>query len=394
MEVRDAVIVSAVRTPIGDFGGAFKDMLAGDLSAVVMKEAIRRAGIESKTIDEIVWGNCIMDLAEPNSGRLGALKAGIPVEVPAYTIQRQCNSSLQAYINASLLVKWGEADIILCGGAEAYSSAPYYLRDARWGARMGHKPMEDSITLLLHSGGDIIMGVTADMIAKKWGITREEADEIGLRSHNNAEKAIKEGKFKDEIIPVPVPQKRGEPKLISQDEHPRFGQTMDDMRTLKPAFTPDGITTAATSSGINDAAAAMIVMSAEKAKELGLKPLAKFVDYGVAGVEPNYMGEGPIPATKKMFEKSKKFTLSDVGLCELNEAFAAQYIACERGLGLNREITNVNGSGCGLGHPVGATGSRLIVTLLYEMIRSDVEVGLASLCAGGGMGTSVLIQRV
>lgn len=393
MSVHDAVIVSAARTPICDFGGAFKDLTAGDLSAAVMREVIRRAGIDAAEIEDIVWGCCIQDLNEPNTGRCAALKAGIPVEVPAYTVQRQCNSSLTAFINASLLVKWGEAEIILCGGVESYSTAPYVLRDARWGARLMHKTMSDAIWDLLYSGGKIIMGETAELIAKKWGISRRESDEVALRSHNNAEQAIKAGKFREEIVPVSIPQKKGESKVISQDEHVRMGLSWADVSSLKPAFNKDGIVTAASSSGLNDGAAAMIIMSAEKAKTLGLQPLAKFVDYAVAGVDPDYMGEGPIPATEKLFRKSK-YSLSDVGLIELNEAFAAQYIACERGIGLNREITNVNGSGCGLGHPVGATGSRLVTTLIYEMIRRDVEIGMASLCAGGGMGTSVLVERI
>ncbi len=392
MAKREAVIVSAVRTPVCDFGGAFKDMKAGDLSAVVMKEAIKRAGIDSKVIDDIIWGCCLQDFDEPNVGRCGALKAGIPIEVPAYTVQRQCSSGMQAVNNAAQQVKWGEADIILCGGVESYSTAPYVLRDTRWGARLAHKSMYDSIWDLLYSGGEIIMGMTAELIAKKWGITREESDEVAVRSHNNAENAIKNGKFKEEIIPVPVPQKKGDPKMVDQDEHVRFGLTMEEVSKLKPVFDKDGIVTAASASGINDGAAALVIMSAEKANEMGIKPLAAVGDFGVGGVDPNYMGEGPIPATKKLFERSK-YTLADIGLIELNEAFAAQYIACERGIGINREITNVNGSGCGLGHPVGCTGARIITSLLYEMKRRGVENGLASLCAGGGMGTSILIHN-
>jgi len=393
MREREAVIVSAVRTPICDFGGMFKDVKAGDLSAVVMTEAIKRAGIDSGVIDDVIWGCCLQDVDESNIARCGALKAGIPVEVPAYTIQRQCSSAMQAVYNAAAQIKLGEADIILSGGVESYSTAPYVLRDARWGARLMHKQMEDSIWNLLYSGGDNIMGMTAELVAKKWGITREESDEVALRSHNNAEEAIKSGKFKDEIVPVSVPQRRGDPKLVDQDEHVRLGLTLDDIRKLKPAFDKDGIVTAASASGLNDGAAAILIMSKEKADELGLKPLAKIGDFAVAGVDPDYMGEGPISATKKLFEKSK-YSLSDVELIELNEAFAVQYIACERGLGSNREITNVNGSGCGLGHPVGCTGARLIVTLLNEMTRRDVELGMASLCAGGGMGTSILIHRI
>jgi acetyl-CoA C-acetyltransferase len=393
MSIREAVIVSAVRTPICDFGGSFKDIKAGDLSAVVMKEAIKRAGIEGGLIDDIIWGCCIQDFDEPNIARCGALKAGIPIEIPAYTVQRQCSSGMQALNNAAQQVKWGEADIILCGGVESYSTAPYVLRDARWGARLMHKTMEDSIWNLLYSGGDIIMGQTAELIAKKWKISREESDEIAVRSHNNAEKAIKDGKFKDEIVPVPVPQKKGDPKLVDQDEHVRMGLTLDDVKKLKPVFEKDGIVTAASSSGINDGAAALLVMSDEKAKELGIAPLAKVGDFGVAAVDPDYMGEGPIPATKRLFSRSK-YNLSNVGLIELNEAFAAQYLACEKGIGLNREITNVNGSGCGLGHPVGCTGARIVISLLYEMRRRKVETGLAGLCAGGGMGTSILIHAI
>ncbi|MBN2568812.1 MAG: thiolase family protein [Deltaproteobacteria bacterium] len=393
MTDREAVIVSAVRTPICDFGGSFKDVKAGDLSAVVMEEAIRRAGIDSEVIDDIIWGCCIQDFDEPNVARCGALKAGIPIEVPAYTVQRQCSSAMQALHNAAQQVKWGDADIILCGGVESYSTAPYVLRDARWGARLQHKTMEDSIWNLLYSGGDIIMGQTAELIAKKWKISREESDEVAVRSHNNAESAIKAGRFKEEIVPVPVPQRKSDPKMVDQDEHVRFGLTLDDVKKLKPVFEQDGIVTAASSSGLNDGAAALIIMSHEKAKELGIKPLAKVGDFGVGAVDPNYMGEGPIPATQKLFSKSK-YKFSDIGLIELNEAFAAQYIACERGIGVNREITNVNGSGCALGHPVGCTGARIVVSLLYEMKRRGIESGLATLCAGGGMGTAILIHNI
>ncbi|MBN1828731.1 MAG: thiolase family protein [Deltaproteobacteria bacterium] len=392
MDERTAVIVSAVRTPIGDFGGAFKEVKAGDLSAVVMKEAVARVDLDPGMIDDIIWGCCIQDFDEPNVGRCGALKAGFPVEVPAYTIQRQCNSGMQAAINASMAVRLGEADIIVCGGVESYSTAPYVFREARWGARLMHKTMEDSIWSILYSGGEIIMGETAELIAKKWNITREESDEVAVRSHNNAEAATKSGRFTDEIVPVVIPGKKGEQKTVERDEHIRMGLTLDEVKKLRPVFRKDGIVTAASASGINDGAAAMVVMSFRKARELGLTPLAKLGDYAVAGVEPNYMGEGPIPATKKLFEKSS-YALADVGLIEMNEAFAAQYIACERGIGFKRELANVNGSGCGLGHPVGCTGTRIIVSLIYEMKRRGIELGLASLCAGGGMGTSILIEN-
>ena len=391
-KMNDSVVVtSAVRTPICDFGGGFKDVKAGDLSAAVMQETVKRAGIEYEMIDEVIWGCCLQDFDEPNVGRCGALKAGIPVEVPAYTIQRQCSSGMQAIQNGVLQIKAGHADIILCGGVESYSTAPYVFRKGRWGARLMHQQMEDSIWNLLYSGGDIIMGQTAELIAKKWNITREESDEVALRSHNKAEEAIKAGKFEKEIVSVSVPRKKSEPKIIQQDEHPRYGLTKDQIASLKPAFDADGIVTAASSSGINDGAAALLLVSERKAKALGLPLLAAVGDFGVAGVHPDYMGEGPIPAAKKMFDKSS-FCLNDVGLIELNEAFAAQYIACERGIGLNREITNVNGSGCALGHPVGCTGARIVVSLIYEMQRRGVELGMAGLCAGGGMGTVMLIH--
>lgn len=386
-----AVVVSAVRTPICDFGGGFKEVKAGDLAAAAMSEAIKRAGIESGMIDEVIFGCCIQDFDEPNVARCGALKADIPVEVPAYTIQRQCSSGMQALQNAATQIRSGDADIILCGGVESYSTAPYVFRKGRWGARLMHQQMEDSIWNLLYSGGDIIMGQTAELIAKKWKISRQESDEVALRSHNNAEQAIKAGKFQGEIIPVAVPQRKGPAQLIEQDEHPRMGLTQADVEALAPAFDKDGIVTAASASGINDGAAALVLMSEEKAKEIGRTSMATIGDYGVAGVEPNYMGEGPIPAVQKMFNRSK-YTLADVGLIELNEAFAAQYIACERGIGFDREIANVNGSGCGLGHPVGCTGARIVVSLIYEMRRRGVEIGMAGLCAGGGMGTSMLVH--
>jgi acetyl-CoA C-acetyltransferase len=387
----EAVIVSAVRTPICDFGGGFKDVKAGTLSAAVMAEAIKRAGIENRLIDEVIWGCCLQDFDEPNVARCGAVKAGIPVDVPAYTVQRQCSSAMQAIQNAVLQINSGSADIVLCGGVESYSTAPYVIRKARWGARLMHQQMEDSIWNLLYSGGDVIMGQTAELIAKKWKISREESDAVALRSHNNAEKAIKAGKFEEEIVPISIPQRKGEPKVIRQDEHPRFGLTGEALTELKPAFDKDGIVTAASASGINDGAAALVVVSAQKAKELGLKVMAAIGDFGVAGVEPNFMGEGPIPAVKKMFQRSA-YSLSDIGLIELNEAFAVQYIACERGIGFDREIANVNGSGCGLGHPVGCTGARIVVSLIYEMQRRGVENGMAALCAGGGMGTSMLVH--
>ncbi|BBO73098.1 acetyl-CoA acetyltransferase [Desulfosarcina widdelii] len=389
---KKAVIVSAVRTPICDFGGGFKNLKAGDLSAIVMREAISRAGIKPSMIDEIIWGCCLQDFDEPNVARCSALKANIPIEVPAFTVQRQCSSGMQAIQNAAQLIRYSEAEIVLCGGVESYSTAPYVFRKGRWGARLMHQTMEDSIWNLLYSGGEIIMGQTAELIAKKYYITREEADEVALRSHNNAENAIITGKFKDEIVPVEIQSGKGKTKVIEQDEHVRFSMTLEDLNKLKPVFEKGGIVTAGNSSGINDGAAALLVTSEDKANKLGLTILGTIGDFAVAGVEPNYMGEGPIPAVRKLLQKSK-VSLNDIKLIELNEAFATQYIACEKELGLNRNICNVNGSGVALGHPVGCTGARIVISLIYEMKRREVDLGLATLCAGGGMGTAIFVRR-
>ena len=387
----DVVIVSACRTPIGRFGGMFKNIKASKLASIVLNDSVKRVNIEKDKVDDIILGDCIQHPSEANTARTSSLMAGFPVEVPACTIQRQCSSAMQAVELGYLKVKNNDADIVIAGGVESMSSAYYYVDGARWGMRLTHGEFTDSMWELLHSGSRLlgqpmIMGETAENLAEKYNISREEQDEIAFRSHQNAENATKEGKFKEETVPVKVKD-----KIFETDEHIRFGLKMEDIRKLKPVFRKEGTVTAGNSSGLNDGAAALVIMKRSKAEELGLKPLAKLVGFSVAGVEPEYMGYGPVPATKKLLEKTG-VSLKDIGVIELNEAFAAQYLACEKALDINREITNVNGSGIGLGHPVGCTGARIIVSLIYEMKRREVELGLATLCVGGGMGMACLVE--
>lgn len=395
---RDALIMAAARTPIGKFGGALKDVRASALLAHVMKEVLKRAGnLSPSLLDEVVTGDCVQCFDEANTARTAMLQAGFPVEIPAHTIQRQCASSMQALATATQMIKAGDAEVVMVGGVESMSSAPYYLPNARWGMRLMNHEVVDSVWEMLHSGSRLlgqpmIMGVTAENLAEKYGISRQDQDEVALRSHHNAEEAIKTGRFKDEIVPVEIPGPKGKTTLFEQDEHPRFGLTMDDLARLKPVFKKDGTVTAGNSSGLNDGAVAALVMSRAKAKELGLEPMARVLATAAAGVEPEYMGYGPVPATEKILKKTG-MSLKDIQLIELNEAFAAQYIACERALGLDRSITNVNGSGIGLGHPVGCTGLRIVVSLIYNMRRRDCSVGLATLCVGGGMGMATLVTR-
>ncbi|GAB4273108.1 thiolase family protein [Deferrisoma sp.] len=392
---RDAVIVSAVRTPIGKFGGALKDLRAHRLAALVMDEALRRAGIAGADLDEVIAGECIQCPDEANTARTAALAAGIPVEVPAFTVQKQCSSSMQALASARLLVAAGEGGAVLVVGVESMSNAPYVLKTARWGQRLTHGEMTDSLWELLNSGSrilgnEMIMGLTAENLAERHGISRADQDEVALRSHRNAEAAIREGRFADEIVPVTIPGRKGD-TVVDTDEHPRFGLTSEDLAKLPPVFKKDGTVTAGNSSGLNDGAAAAVVMSRARAREVGLAPLGRIVAQTSAGVPPEIMGYGPVPATRKLLERTG-VALGDIGLVELNEAFAAQYMACERDLGLDRDRVNVNGSGIGLGHPVGATGLRIVASLLYEMRRRGVELGLATLCVGGGMGMATLVE--
>lgn len=392
----DVVIVSACRTAIGKFGGQFKDLKAHRLAGVAMEEAIKRAGINKSMISEVIAGDCIQCIDEANTARTAALSIDIPVEVPAYTIQKQCTSSMQALNSAKSQILLGDSEIILVVGTESMSSAHYVLKTARWGQRLMHGEMTDSVWELLYSGSHLlgdgfIMGETAERLAEKFSITREEQDEVALRSHQNAEAAIKEGRFKEEIVPVVIKGRKGEQTTIDTDEHPRFGLTMDELTRLKPTFRKEGTVTAGNSSGLNDGACAAVVMSRSKALELGLEPLARVLTHTSAGVPPDLMGYGPVPATQKLLEKTK-MDIDQIGLFEVNEAFAAVYATCEKNLGFKRENANVNGSGVGLGHPVGCTGLRLIVSLLYEMRRRNEQYGIAALCGGGGVGMSTLIE--
>jgi acetyl-CoA C-acetyltransferase len=390
----DVCVVAGVRTAIGDFGGAFKDVSAVDLAAAVIEEAIRRAGIQKDQVEDVIFGCCLQKPNELTLGRLAALKAGLPIEVPGVTIQRNCASGMQAIAYGAQIIQAGDAEIIVAGGVEAMSDAPYYIEGARWGLRLRPSRLGDGVwDGLTDAWSGLIMGLTAENLAEKYNISRQEQDEVALRSHNNAEAAIKSGKFKEEIVPFKVPQKKGEPKVVDTDEHPRLGLTMADLAKLQPTFKPNGTVTAGNASGINDAASAVVLMTRKKARELGIQPMGRLVANAVAGVEPELMGYGPVPATKKVLKKAG-MDLRDIQLIECNEAFAAQYLACEKLLGWDRSIVNVNGSGIGLGHPVGATGCRIVVTLLHEMRRRDLSVGLATLCVGGGMGMATIWERL
>jgi acetyl-CoA C-acetyltransferase len=391
--MQDVVIVAGVRTPIGDFGGALKGLMANQLASLVIDEVIKRAGVSKVDIDEVLLGNCLQRSDEPNIARCAALRAGLPITTTGVTIQRQCSSGMEAIVSGYRQIAMGDADVIIAGGTESMSNAVYALKNARWGQRITHSQMTDTLwELLTDPDQNILMGETAERLVDKYDISREEQDEIALRSHRLAINAIDEGRFAQEIVSVPIPSRKGEKLVVSQDEHPRRELTMNDLAKLKPAFRDKGTVTAGNASGLNDGASALVLMSESKANSLGIKPLARIVGSAKAGVEPDLMGYGPVPAVKKLLKKTG-LNLGDIGLIELNEAFAAQYLACEKLLELNRNIVNVNGSGVGLGHPVGSTGARLVVTLLHEMIRRDVKKGLATLCVGGGMGKAIIIEK-
>lgn len=392
--MREVVIASAVRTAIGSFGGALKDVSAADLGAIVIKEAVSKAGIKGELVEEVVMGNVIQAGLGQNVARQAAVKAGLPVEVPAMTINKVCGSGLRTVALAAQMIKAGDADIVVAGGMENMSQAPYLLKTSRWGQRMGDGKMVDSMIndALWDAFNNYHMGVTAENIAKEWNLSREEQDEFALNSQLKTEAAIKEGRFKDEIVPVVIPQRKGEPKIFDTDEYPRFGATIEGMAKLRPAFVKDGTVTAANASGINDGAAAFVVMSAEKAEELGITPLAKIVSYGQRGLDPSIMGYGPFHATKKALEVAN-LKIEDLDLIEANEAFAAQSLAVAKDLNFDMSKVNVNGGAIALGHPVGASGARILVTLLHEMQKRDAKKGLATLCIGGGMGTALIVER-
>lgn len=392
--MREVVIASGVRTAIGTFGGSFKDVSAVTLGTVAAKEAMKRANITPDMVDEVIFGNVLQAGLGQNVARQVSIHSGIPIEVPSYTVNKVCGSGLKTVALAAQAIMAGEADIILAGGTENMSQAPYLLKKARWGQRMGDGVVEDYMVKdgLWDIFNDYHMGITAENIAEQWNLSREEQDEFALNSQLRAEKAIKEGRFKDEIVPVEVPQRRGDPIILDTDEHPRFGSTIEGMAKLRPAFKKDGTVTAGNASGINDGAAALVLMSKEKAEELGIKPLATILSYASAGVDPKIMGTGPIPATKKALEKAR-IGVEDLDLVEANEAFAAQSLAVVKDLGLDPEKTNVNGGAIALGHPIGASGARILVTLLHEMEKREATKGLATLCIGGGQGIAMIVKR-
>ena len=392
---RDVVIVSACRTAIGNYMGTIADMAPGKLGAVVVKEAVKRAGILPNQVDEVIIGNILSAGAGQGVGRQAAIWGGIPVNVPAYSINKLCGSGMKAMISGAQAIMLGDAEIIIAGGVESMSSAPFLLAGARKGLRMGHAQLQDSMITdgLTDVFNNVHMGITAENIAEKYGITREQQDQFATWSQNKAEAAIKAGKFKDEIVPIEIPQRKGDPIRFDTDEYPRFGATVDALAKLKPAFKPDGTVTAGNASGINDGSAAVVLMSAKKAKALSLKPLAKLRAYGIGAVDPAFMGLGPVPATRNALARAG-LTIKDIQLIEGNEAFAAQALAVARDLEFPEDIINVNGGAIALGHPVGASGTRIVVTLLHEMLKRDLTLGLATLCIGGGMGTAVIVERI
>lgn len=391
----EVVIVSALRSAVGKFGGAFKNVSAVDLGAKVLKESYERLNLDPKEFDEVILGNVLSGGLGQNVARQISMHAGLPKEVPAFSVNQVCGSGAKTVMLGVQSIMSGDNEIVAVGGAENMSQSPYVLRDYRWGGRMGHG---ETIDTLINDGlSDAFykyhMGITAENISEKFGISRETQDKFSLQSQQRAEAAIKAGKFKDEIVPISVPQRKGDDIVVDQDEGPRFGQTIEALQKLRPAFKKDGGTvTAGNSSGINDAAAILILMSKEKAEKLGLKPLATVASYATAGVDPRIMGTGPIPATKKALKKAD-LTVDDLELIESNEAFAAEAVCVNQELNLNTDIVNVNGGAIALGHPIGASGARIIVTLLHEMEKRNAKTGLATLCIGGGQGNSIIVKR-
>ncbi|HFS5437172.1 TPA: acetyl-CoA C-acetyltransferase [Streptococcus pyogenes] len=392
---KEVVITSAYRTPIGNFGGVFKSLSAVDLGVTVVTKILADTGLKSDAIDEVIFGNVLHAGLGQNVARQVALNAGLSYDTPAFTIDMVCGSGLKAVELGAQKIQTGNADIVLVGGTENMSQAPYVLQGQRWGSRMGDSKVVD--TMLKDGLSDAFagyhMGIIAENIVQQYGLTREEQDAFAADSQRKAQLAIEKGRFKEEIAPVTIPQRKGEPLLVDQDEYPKFGTTVDKLAKLRPAFIKDeGTVTAGNASGINDGAAAILLMSKEKAEELGLPILAKITSYASAGVDPSIMGCGPIPATKKALAKAQ-LTIDDIDLIEANEAFAAQALAVSRDLGFDNEKVNVNGGAIALGHPIGASGARILVTLLAEMAKRDVRHGLATLCIGGGQGQSIIVTR-
>ena len=389
--MREVVIVSACRTAIGKFGGTLQALSDIDFGPIPIREVLERTKVSPDQVDEVIYASGYRTGDLPiNSARVVAVKAGIPIEKPQFTISKACAGSIKAVTLAAQVIKSGDADIIIAGGMESMSNATFMLKKARWGYRLGHGQLQDQLILFDPLSGNT-MGETAENVAEKYKVPREDQDELGLRSQQLAEKAIKEGKFKEQIVPVEIPSRKGT-KIFDTDEHPRFGTTLESLQKLKPPFRKGGSVTAGNASGMNDGAAALMLMTREKAEQLGLEPMASIVSYASVGVDPAYMGIGPIPATKLALEKAG-LTIDDIDLIELNEAFASQALACIRELGMDIEKINVNGGAIALGHPVSASGGVLVTKLLYEMKARDLKYGLATLCIGGGQGLALVVKR-
>ncbi len=391
--MREVVVVSAVRTAVGTFGGTLKDISAAELGSIAIKAALEKAGVKPEQVEEVLLGSVLQTALGQNIARQAALKAGLPVEVPCTTVNKVCGSGLKTVNSAAAAIAAGEADIIVAGGTENMSASPYAVNGARWGMRMGDGAMTD---VMIKDGlwcafNDYHMGITAENVAEKYEITREMQDQFALTSQERAHAAIESGRFKDEIVPVSVPQRKKDPIIFETDEHPRMTD-LDKLAKLRPAFKKDGTVTAGNASGINDSAAAIVVVSREKAEQLGLKPLAAIKSYASAGVDPAVMGTGPIPASRKALEKAG-WKVADLDLVEANEAFAAQALSVMKELELDPEKTNVNGGAIAIGHPIGASGARIFVTLLHEMQKRGAKRGLATLCIGGGQGIACVVER-
>jgi acetyl-CoA C-acetyltransferase len=391
----EAVILSACRTPIGAFGGALKDLSAVDLGAVAVRDAITRAGVEPADVGDVVMG-CVLQAGNGmNVARQAAIKAGLPVEVPAETVNRVCGSGLQAVVHAVEAIRVGYVDTVVAGGTESMSNAPYLLKGARWGYRMGHAEATDS---MLYEGltcamSECHMGITAEEVAARYNVSRADQDAFAAESQRRAARAAGDGRFRDEIVAVPVPQRKGHPAVVDADEYPRPDTTAEKLAGLKPAFEKDGSVTAGNASGINDGAAALVVTTGTKARALGRRPLARVLAYALAGVDPKIMGMGPVPAVRTVVERAG-LKLGEIDLFELNEAFAAQSLAVMGELGIDAAKVNVNGGAIALGHPIGASGARVLTTLIYALRTREKKYGVASLCIGGGMGIAMAIQAL
>lgn len=393
--MKQAVIVSAARSAIGAFNGMLANVGAVELGSIIIKAALQRAGIDGQIVDEVIMGNVLQAGLGQNPARQAAIKAGLPVSVPSYTINKVCGSGLKAVNLAALAIMAGEADVIVAGGMENMSQSPYLLDSkARWGYRMGNGKLTDAMITdgLWCALDDYHMGITAENVAEQYGISRQLQDELAFESQTKAVQAIASGAFRNEIVPITIKGKKGE-LIVDTDEYPKPDTTVEKLSALKPAFKKDGTVTAGNASGINDGAAALVVMSADKAQELGIKPLARIISYASGGVNPAIMGVGPVPATLKALAKAK-LSIADIDLIEANEAFAAQFLAVGQQLGFNKEKVNVNGGAIALGHPIGASGARILVTLIHALEQHQVQHGLATLCIGGGQGVATIIERI